>query len=340
MNKFLSEIAIFKNGKKRPMIAGNIPVFGGNNILGYTNDYNYENCIIVGRVGAYCGNVYYSERKCWVSDNAIVVLPRGKTNILFLYYLLKSLNLNAKKIGSSQPLLTQEILNSIECYVPDEITQVKIANILYTLDLKVKYNNLINDNLEQQAKTIFKKYFPNINSGSDVIGKMIIPKRGKNLLSKDAILGIVPVIAGGIEPSIYHNKANTVPPVLTISASGANAGYINLWNSAVWSSDSSFIDSSMTPNVYFWYILLKNRQQEIFDAQTGSAQPHIYPKHIAELKINIPSKETIEKFTFIVTPFFKLISKNLFENDKLSIMRNSILPKLMSGNIDINNIEI
>ena len=197
-----------------------------------------------------------------------------------------------------------------------------------------------NDNLFEQTKTIFEKYFPNINNGSDIIGKMIIPKRGKNLLSKDAILGNIPVIAGGIEPSIYHNKANTIPPVLTISASGANAGYINLWNCAVWSSDSSFIDSSMTSNVYFWYILLKNRQQEIFDAQTGSAQPHIYPKHIAELKINIPSKETIENFTFVVTPFFELISKNLFENDKLSRLRNSILPKLISGNISIDNLKI
>ena len=202
----------------------------------------------------------------------------------------------------------------------------------------VKILHIGNDNLEKQAKTIFEKCFPDINNGSDIIGKVIVPKRGKTLLSKNALLGDIPVIAGGIEPTIYHNIANTIPPVITISASGANAGYVNLWNRPVWSSDSSFIDSSMTKNVYFWYILLKNKQKEIFESQTGSAQPHIYPKHIAELKVNIPAKKSIQEFSLIITPFFEHISKNLFENDKLSNIRNAILPKLISGNIDISNI--
>ena len=84
--------------------------------------------------------------------------------------------------------------------------------------------------------------------------------------------------------------------------------------------------------------ILKNKQKEIFESQTGSAQPHIYPKHIAELKVNIPSKKSIQEFSLIITPFFEHISKNLFENDKLSNIRNAILPKLISGNIDISNI--
>ena len=66
----------------------------------------------------------------------------------------------------------------------------------------------------------------------------------------------VPVVAGGLEPSTYHNTANTKAPVLAISASGANAGFVSLWNIPIWSSDSSFIDSSITDDVYFWYVLL------------------------------------------------------------------------------------
>ena len=84
------------------------------------------------------------------------------------------------------------------------------------------------------------------------IGDYIKPKRGKNLLSKDAIYGDVPVVAGGLSPATYHNVSNTTAPVITISASGANAGYVNLWHIPVWSSDSSFIDYDMTKNVYFW----------------------------------------------------------------------------------------
>ena len=72
--------------------------------------------------------------------------------------------------------------------------------------------------------------FPNIGSGENNIGDCIIPKRGKSLLSKDAVSGEVPVVAGGLEPATYHNVSNTIEPVLVISASGANAGYVSLWN--------------------------------------------------------------------------------------------------------------
>ena len=116
---------------------------------------------------------------------------------------------------------------------------------------------MLNNNLEQQARAIFDAMFPSISNGENTIGDSITPKRGKGLLSKNAIFGNVPVVAGGLEPSTYHNVANTVAPVLAISASGANSGYVSLWNIPIWSSDSSFIDSSMTDNVYFWYVLLK-----------------------------------------------------------------------------------
>ena len=143
----LSVYALFSNGKKRPTKEGEYPVYGGNGILGYANDYNMENGIIVGRVGAYCGSVYLEKGKCWVSDNAIKVEKTEESNLVFLYYLLKSLQLNKRRIGTSQPLLTQGILNNIEVEVPDVDDQNKIAGILNTLDEKIKNNNEINDNL-------------------------------------------------------------------------------------------------------------------------------------------------------------------------------------------------
>ena len=143
----LSSIVRFRNGKKRPPTAGNIPVYGGNGILGYADDDNFSNCVIVGRVGAYCGSVYYQPDKCWVSDNAIAVLPNGNNDIRFIYYLLSSLRLNERHIGTSQPLLTQEILNSIECYAPPENEQRRIASLLGAIDDKILSNTKINDNL-------------------------------------------------------------------------------------------------------------------------------------------------------------------------------------------------
>lgn len=143
----LGDIVQFKNGKKRPENNGKIPAYGGNGILGYVNEYNYRNCIAIGRVGAYCGSVYYEADECWISDNAIAAQPKEATDILFTYYLLSSLQLNLRHIGTGQPLLTQSILNGIECKVPDYITQVKISRLLDVIDKKIKINEEINKNL-------------------------------------------------------------------------------------------------------------------------------------------------------------------------------------------------
>lgn len=205
---------------------------------------------------------------------------------------------------------------------------------------EVLRNLAINKNLEEQAFAVFDNLFANTSMEYKTVGSLIIPKRGKNLLSKDAVFGDIPVVAGGLEPSTYHNIPNTASPVITISASGANAGFVRLWNTPVWASDSSFIDTSVTKNVFFWYVMLKKRQKEIFDSQTGSAQPHIYPKHIAEMKIpNISEKQIID-FDSNVSPLFKTIGINLFENKKLAVLRDTLLPRLMSGELDVSNLDI
>ena len=151
----LSSIISFSNGKKRPKNSGCIPVYGGNGVLDYADSNNYENCIIIGRVGVYCGSVYYENGKCWVSDNAIAALPLDCTDVHFAYYLLKSLHLNERHIGTSQPLLTQGILNNIECNIPELSEQKQIASILYEIDSKIAVNTAINENLRQQI-TIYR----------------------------------------------------------------------------------------------------------------------------------------------------------------------------------------
>lgn len=108
----LSDFIDIKNGKTRPFAEGIIPLYGGNGIIDYVNDFNYENLNIIGRVGAYCGSVFFEERKAWISDNALAGISKNKT--LYLDYLiLINLSLNSKSEGSSHPLLTQGILNDI-----------------------------------------------------------------------------------------------------------------------------------------------------------------------------------------------------------------------------------
>ena len=278
-----------------------------------------------------------------VGSTEYIVL-RKRENISdskFIFYLaispiVRDIAIKSMVGSSGRQRVQQDVLENYEIPIPSLPTQKNIAHILSVLDDKIELNKRINDNLEQQAQALFNEMFPHITEGENMIGDLIMPKRGKGLLSKNAIKGDIPVVAGGIEPATYHNQANTTAPVLTIAASGANAGYINLWYIPVWASDSSYIDDSITPNVYFWYIMLKKRQQEIFDAQVGSAQPHIYPKHIAELPMNVVFVEKIAEYNEIVTPIFEKKGQLFLESKRLRSLRDTLLPKLMSGEVKIN----
>lgn len=300
-----------------------------------------RNDIFIASEGASMG-----ESLIWESDEQIVLgqrlfAVRANTQVLNPFYLAMYMRtpeyrtelLNhctgTSVLGLSQPNLLKTRIRKI----PLDL-QNFIGEIYQNICNKIAVNNAINRNLSEQAFALFKEMFPNVNQGEHTLGEYLSAVKGKALLSKDAVEGDVPVIAGGLSPTTYHNVANTKAPVLTISASGANAGYVALWHIDVWSSDSSYIDSNMTENVYFWYVMLKNRQKEIFDAQTGSAQPHIYPKNIDVLSVAELDGKAVGDYTMQVTPLFELIGKNIKENDRLSKLREILLPKLMSGELE------
>ena len=160
MYKF-SNLGEVLNGKTILAKNGNIPAYGGNGIISYVDDWNYpENTIIIGRVGAYCGAIHQAKSKCWVTDNALAFVVNKNNNPDFVYYLLKSVDLNRFHIGSSQPLITQSIIYNIEYnYITDIKKQTKIARILSSIDSKIDINNKINAELESMAKTLYDYWF-------------------------------------------------------------------------------------------------------------------------------------------------------------------------------------
>lgn len=302
-----------------------------------------RNDTLVSNIRPYFKKIWQACKDGGCSSDVLVFRAKKGISPDFLYYVLADDMFfeyaMATSKGTKMPRGDKTAIMQYSVPDFDYDTQCKIASILKCLDHRIVHNSAINENLEEQAQAIFDHMFPNIGSGENNIGDCIIPKRGKSLLSKDAVSGEVPVVAGGLEPATYHNVSNTIEPVLVISASGANAGYVSLWNIPVWSSDSSYIDSSMTDDVYFWYVLLKKRQREIFDAQTGSAQPHIYPQHIAAMSMLKLESAEITQYTTLITPLFKTIGHNKAENIRLIALRNSLLPKLMSGELVVPDIE-
>ena len=135
----LEEVLKFGNGKVKPTMFGEIPIYGGNGILGFGNDSNYQDeTIVIGRVGAYCGAVYFEKVPIWISDNALSAKPKNANDAKFLYYFLKHVDLNQYAGGSSHPLVTQTLLNSLEFSLcTDSFKQKSIASVLSSLDDKI-----------------------------------------------------------------------------------------------------------------------------------------------------------------------------------------------------------
>ena len=147
----------FSNGKKRPETIGNIPVYGGNGVLAYTNQSNAENCVIIGRVGAYCGNTFLCPEKCWTSDNAIQAKSKNEDSPLFIYYLLRNASLPSRHIGTGQPLMTQAILNAIPVNEPSTQEIRSFINICTPLHETIFANEKQNISLALLRDTLLPK---------------------------------------------------------------------------------------------------------------------------------------------------------------------------------------
>ncbi|EOU7300775.1 restriction endonuclease subunit S [Citrobacter freundii] len=152
-----------RNGKSSPSRTetGEYPVYGSNGIIGYSDEYNAnENTIIIGRVGSYCGAVYISDKKCWVTDNAIIGTTKNKNESYFWFYLLKKIDLNNYRTGSGQPLLNQTIINAISVTIPSlSEKRISIGYFIRNFDQKINLSFEINQTLEQMSQTLFKSWF-------------------------------------------------------------------------------------------------------------------------------------------------------------------------------------
>ncbi|MDZ7266887.1 MAG: restriction endonuclease subunit S [candidate division KSB1 bacterium] len=158
----LGQLMSFANGRSSPERADGLPypVYGSNGVIGHAAEANAdEGSIIIGRVGSYCGSLFFSKQRCWVTDNAIRATALGNNDARFLFYLLSTLDLNNWRAGSGQPLLNQDILSRIPASVPEPAEQLAIAHILGTLDDKIELNRRMSETLEAMARTLFKSWF-------------------------------------------------------------------------------------------------------------------------------------------------------------------------------------
>ena len=164
-------------------------------------------------------------------------------------------------------------------------------------------------------------------------------KKGKNITKSTITPGEVPVVAGGLSPAYYHNKPNVSGPAITVSASGANAGFANIYYQDIWASDCSYINKDMCSYFFTLYTYFKYYQDELFRIQHGAVQPHVYPKDLDRLKFTHADNKVLDFFETLLISYHNKIKVNLSQNDVLANLRDTLLPKLMSGELRIADAE-
>ena len=312
----------------------------------------YPRDLIISNVGEYSGTLFRAPNldiPMTLGPNSIL-MKFGESDDYMFYFLQGRVGqhlINTVKSGSANPKFNKTEFKKIEFIIPPLPEQKAIAKVLTAFDDKIELLQAQNKTLETMAQTIFMEWFGKYQIGDELpegwrvgkLGEVVTPLKGKNITKKQVVKGPYPVIAGGLKPSVFHNVCNTKSPVLTVSASGANAGFVALHHHPVWSSDSTYIDISFTDYFYFIYVFLKSNQSLIYDKQEGSAIPHVYPRHLENLNLIIPTRSEMEKYEELAANIFHKISNNKSEIDTLSKTRDTLLPKLMSGQVRVNNIK-
>lgn len=278
---------------------------------------------------------------------------KGVSNVKFVKYSFDILQKECQLIsqGAAQDNLSWKKLSTIKFPCPPIEVQDKIVEVLYRYDALIEnYQNQI-ALLEELALRTYKKWFVNLHfPGNENINiQEGIPegwakeplsviaefRRGKTITKKEIKDGSIPVVAGGLEPAYYCDKSNTEGRVITISGSGANAGFTRMYFEEVWASDCSFVDTLSTAYIHFVYCFLITNKSAIDNMQKGSAQPHVYAKDINALEILTPSKEILDSFENRVRKHFDVIDSLSKQIKQLTEARDRLLPKLMNGEIKV-----
>ena len=336
---------------KEQIRPGIFPVVTSTSIMGYHNAFKAEGPgVITGRSGT-IGEVQYVEDNYWPHNTSLYVKDFKGNHPRFVYYFMKNFGTGRAKSGSAVPTLNRNSLSGIDVCIPEIGKQRKISDILTAYDDLIENNQKQIKLLEEAAQRLYKEWFvdfrfpgyentPIVDGVPEgwkkgTLGDISLFKRG-NIITKAQVLdGNVPVVAGGLEPAYYHNKSNTVAPVITVSGSGANAGFTRLYNVDVFASDCSYIDSNSTPFLFFVYCFLKANAMKLDSLQKGSAQPHVYAKDLNALELSVPTEDTLTVFCDFVSPYFERIRLLQRENEISAQARDRLLPKLMSGEIEV-----
>ena len=364
----LEEFQIKYGKTQKDVVSDNglYPIYGTGGLMGYATKFLYDKpSVLIGRKGT-IDKVRYIQQPFWTVDtlfyteiNEEKILPK------FLFYIMSCIDLNQYNEGTTIPSLRTETLYRLELNVPDIETQQKIARVLSAIDDKIDLNNAINKNLEQQAQAIFINMFSNHieninNESNQKLSELVdnIDNRGKtpplSIEKTDYPIIDVRALSGDTRVINYNNCTKYVSEDtyntwfrnghpknydILLSTVGSLAE-MKLFMGNIGCIAQNVVGYRCKISPLYMYQYLNYIKHDLLAYDIGSVQPSIKVTHIAKHPIYVPNDIELQQFHEISGAITGEIYSNSMENERLTQLRDTLLPKLMNGEIDVDKVEV
>ena len=346
----LSKLATIKYGKNQKKVLsedGNIPIYGTGGLMGYATTALYDKpSVLIGRKGT-IGKVKYVEHPFWTVDTLFytiidvdIVIPK------YLYYVMSLIDLNNYNEGTTIPSLRTETLNRLEFDIPSIEEQEIVLSCLNPIDRKIELNNAINNNLEQQADALYQEFF-SPKSGTqgkiatlDEYCSIFTGKKNANASVDGGQYKFFTCAPDALQIDSYIYDGNAI----IVSGNGAYAGRTRFYSGRFDLYQRTYactlLDNINQDYIFplYWFVKLE-LSKKIMGGTRGSAIPYIVMNDLAKFEF-IYNNETFAQYMPIFKTLTETIQANEFENETLANTRDSLLPQLMSGELDVSDIDL
>jgi type I restriction enzyme S subunit len=367
----LGEVIRFGNGKAiKPGGEGCYPVYGSNGIIGGSNEFRYENGVIIGRVGAYCGSVAYCPKKFWASDNTLVAFPASdKVDTKFLFYLLTDAKLSRYAGGAAQPLVTQTVLKQVELRIPSLPVQRQIAGILSAYDDLIENNQRRIKILEEMARLLYGDWFVNFRFPGHEKVPLVDSPLGR--IPKGWEVKKLGEMAEDMRRSVPKGELDEPKPYVGLEHIPRRSLALDAWETATdlgsnklafkrgevlfgkirpyfhkvsvapfdgLCSADTIVIRSRRPEHYAFVIACVSSDAFVAEASAtanGAKMPRANWDVLERYQVVIPKGRVAEKFSTLFADIIAQQQKLIFQIQNLRLTRDLLLPCLLSGQVSL-----
>lgn len=355
----LGDLITFQRGydlPKKKMQGGEYPVVGSNGIIGYHNEYTTEApSITIGRSGN-VGKPFLYKGRSWSHNTSLYIKEYKNVDPIFIYYFLKTLNLENYAGGSAVPTLNRNHIHTLEVQVPCDIAdQYRIASILSTLDDKIEGNLKINENLQQQAAALFDNFYDQAETevGFTEIIQILgggTPKTSESTYWNGNVPFFTPKDVGLpytlttektiTEEGLAHCNSRLYPINTVFVTARGTVGKVGLPGVPMAMNQSCYALVGKDTHQLLVYFYTLKAVDRLKHKASGAVFDAITTRDFEAENIMKLSDDDAKAFLDVAEPIYQAVLSNSIENLRLATLRDSLLPKLMSGEIDVSDIHL